>query len=116
MVTKRTPLHRRSLQITDEMIDAFLTIRREYKGAIEEKSDKFLDAFTRLHMLLNLYPCTPSPALCPGPEPKGANEFIAACYAESWAMRLKIEEDIAARRRTRRSRVKPIATREPAPP
>ena len=81
MVTTRTRINRRSLVITQEMIDSFQTIQRKYRGA-ESPSDEFLTAFTHLHLALGLYPCTPSPALCPGPDPEGANEFLTACYRE----------------------------------
>jgi hypothetical protein len=109
MTTTRTRINRRSSAITEEMIAAFRTIRREYSG-IESPSDAFIDAFTRLHMLLGLWPCHPSPALVHSPEPEGANEFITQCYADSWEIRQRIEEAIADARF--RSRTKPSPARE----
>ena len=105
MVTTRTRINRRSLVITQEMIDSFQTIQRKYRGA-ESPSDEFLTAFTHLHLALGLYPCTPSPALCPGPDPEGANEFLTACYRESWKIRQRILLAIADARRRARPPVK----------
>ena len=97
MATKRTPLKRRSLVITDEIIDLFLTIQREFKAAGERQTDAGIDAHNKLHLLLDLWPCHPSPALVHSPEPEGANEFITACYRDSWAIRQRIEQAIGSR-------------------
>ena len=115
MATKRTPLLRRSLAVTEEMITAFQTIQREFKKSGRE-SDAFHDAFQTLHMALRLYPCHPTPALCPPPETKlSENEFMRRCYFKSWTIRQKIEEAIAAKRRAGRSRVKPTPAKEYEP-
>jgi hypothetical protein len=69
-------------------------------------------------MALRLYPCHPSPALCPPPETKlGENEFMQRCYRESWDIKQRILEAIAdgKRRRAARSREKPTPVREREP-